>query len=186
MTVKEAVKQSGTGTGIIGAPHISGAQKLIEQDEDVLAAIIANVSIISNNDALKVDVFKLKNKINGALVITTNRVLFCNNILGAGETKAVFLHDIQSVDDKTTPFGLCKLRIKGITETLVIDMNAKAMNPFKSALNTAMSNSKNPTPVVVQQSATATDEVLKLKQLLDMGAITQEEFDLKKKEFLGL
>ena len=32
----------------------------------------------------------------------------------------------------------------------------------------------------------ATDEVMKLKGLLDAGAITQEEFDAKKKELLGL
>ena len=30
------------------------------------------------------------------------------------------------------------------------------------------------------------DEVMKLKGLLDAGAITQEEFDTKKKELLGL
>jgi len=32
----------------------------------------------------------------------------------------------------------------------------------------------------------ATDEVMKLKGLLDAGALTQEEFDAKKKELLGL
>lgn len=41
-----------------------------------------------------------------------------------------------------------------------------------------------------QQSATPTvssaDELKKFKELLDMGAITQEEFDQKKKELLGL
>lgn len=44
------------------------------------------------------------------------------------------------------------------------------------------------TPVggtVIQQS-TAADEVMKLKQLLDMGVISQEEFDKKKNELLGL
>ena len=30
------------------------------------------------------------------------------------------------------------------------------------------------------------DEIMKLKGLLDAGAITQEEFDAKKKELLGL
>ena len=30
------------------------------------------------------------------------------------------------------------------------------------------------------------DEIMKLKGLLDAGAITQEEFDKKKKELLGL
>ena len=35
-------------------------------------------------------------------------------------------------------------------------------------------------------SNSPTDEILKLKQLLDAGAITQEEYDTKKKELLGL
>ena len=34
--------------------------------------------------------------------------------------------------------------------------------------------------------ASDADEILKFKQLLDMGAITQEEFDAKKKQLLGL
>lgn len=34
--------------------------------------------------------------------------------------------------------------------------------------------------------ASVADEILKFKQLLDMGAITQEEYDAKKKELLGL
>ena len=41
-----------------------------------------------------------------------------------------------------------------------------------------------------QQPASATvsvaDELKKFKELLDMGAITQEEFDAKKKDLLGL
>ncbi len=39
---------------------------------------------------------------------------------------------------------------------------------------------------VAASSASAADEILKFKQLLDMGAITQEEFDTKKKQLLGL
>ncbi len=37
-----------------------------------------------------------------------------------------------------------------------------------------------------KQSDSAADELLKFKQLLDAGAITQEEYDAKKKELLGL
>ena len=42
---------------------------------------------------------------------------------------------------------------------------------------------------MVQQTiikTTNADEIRKYKELLDMGAITQEEFDVKKKELLGL
>ena len=35
-------------------------------------------------------------------------------------------------------------------------------------------------------STSAADEILKFKQLLDMGAITQEEFEAKKKQLLEL
>lgn len=49
---------------------------------------------------------------------------------------------------------------------------------------------ETPTPVqqAAPQPATASvaDEILKFKQLLDMGAITQEEFEAKKKQLLGL
>lgn len=37
-----------------------------------------------------------------------------------------------------------------------------------------------------QQQQSSTDEILKFKNLLDIGAITQEEFDAKKQQLLGL
>lgn len=40
--------------------------------------------------------------------------------------------------------------------------------------------------VVVQQSVSAADEIKKFKELLDMGVISQEEFDSKKKQLLGI
>lgn len=40
-------------------------------------------------------------------------------------------------------------------------------------------------PTVVQSTSSA-DELKKFKELLDMGVITQEEFDAKKKQLLGL
>ena len=44
------------------------------------------------------------------------------------------------------------------------------------------------TTTVIQQTAapSAADELKKFKELLDMGAISQEEYDAKKKQLLGL
>lgn len=39
---------------------------------------------------------------------------------------------------------------------------------------------------VQQMAPSSSDEILKLKQLLDMGAITNEEFEAKKKQLLNL
>lgn len=44
---------------------------------------------------------------------------------------------------------------------------------------------RSPQATVIQQSSPA-DEIKKYKELLDMGIITQEEFDAKKKQLLGL
>lgn len=41
-------------------------------------------------------------------------------------------------------------------------------------------------PVVVTGAVSSADELKKFKELLDMGIITQEEFDAKKKQLLGL
>ena len=41
-------------------------------------------------------------------------------------------------------------------------------------------------PVTVVQSNSPAEELKKMKELLDMGIITQEEFDAKKKQLLGL
>lgn len=43
-----------------------------------------------------------------------------------------------------------------------------------------------PQATVVMQQTSAADEIIKFKQLLDSGVISQEEFDAKKKQLLGL
>lgn len=43
-----------------------------------------------------------------------------------------------------------------------------------------------PQAAVIMQQTSAADEIIKFKNLLDMGVITQEEFDAKKKQLLGL
>ena len=45
---------------------------------------------------------------------------------------------------------------------------------------------KNSTAQQNAPAASAMDELKKLKELLDMGIVTQEEFDAKKKQLLGL
>ena len=41
-------------------------------------------------------------------------------------------------------------------------------------------------PVIVASAVSSADEIKKFKELLDLGIITQEEFDAKKKQLLGL
>jgi predicted Zn-dependent peptidase len=55
------------------------------------------------------------------------------------------------------------------------------MNPIKKVKK----EKKAPVQVSIQQTSSA-DELKKYKELLDQGIITQEEFDAKKKQLLGL
>lgn len=68
----------------------------------------------------------------------------------------------------------------------------KNFEEISTVLNKLFNERKNsvvhnvqPAPVVINNSSNA-DEIKKYKELLDMGAITQEEFDQKKKELLNL
>ena len=52
-------------------------------------------------------------------------------------------------------------------------------------IETRRSEMRAPAVTVTQQVSVA-DEIKKFKELMDMGVITQEEFDAKKKQLLGL
>lgn len=51
---------------------------------------------------------------------------------------------------------------------------------------TALSEKEKAATLSAEPGNTSADEIMKYKQLLDAGAITQEEYDAKKKQLLGL
>ena len=53
-------------------------------------------------------------------------------------------------------------------------------------LNDLLGASQNETTLVSVGATDAADQIAKYKELLDKGALTQEEFDAKKKQLLGL
>lgn len=63
-----------------------------------------------------------------------------------------------------------------------IDTYQKAME-IKSYIDDFIANKGTSTQV---NRASAADEIIKFKALLDQGILTQEEFDAKKKQLLGL
>lgn len=62
--------------------------------------------------------------------------------------------------------------------------NSKLIRLTEEEAKAEIEKQNAPTPVVAE--ASAADELKKFKELLDMGVITQEEFDAKKKQLLGL
>ena len=189
MTIEEAIKASET-TNILAKGSTKKAQSLIGKNEEVLYAINTNVSVIDNKKTLinnTKGIFSFKNSLNGVVAVTNLRVIFCSSIIGNTNIKQILIKDITSIDESIN--GLTKmgqLRVQGITESFLINIyKSRISNELKEVLYRAqemqkVSNFKSPNNYQLSNA----DEILKLKQLLDKGIITQEEFDNQKQKLL--
>ena len=101
MTVEEAIKKSGT-TNILAKGSTRKAQKLIKENEDVLYAINTNISIVDNKQTVLNNtkgMLSLKNSLNGVIVVTDTRIIFCSSIIGNTNIKQILIKDITSIDE---------------------------------------------------------------------------------------
>lgn len=120
------------------------------------------------------------------IVCTDARLLFLDKGMVYGLKKLEFPFDkINSVAYKVglvfgemeVHHGSAKMIVKNITKNTVERMASTIQKQIES-------HSKSTGQTIVQQNFSAADELLKYKQLLDAGVITQEEFDKKKAELL--
>ena len=192
MTIEEAIKESGT-TNILAKGSTKKAQSLIENNEEILYAINANVTIKENKSANASAAISLKNTVKNALnrvvAVTNKRILFCSSILGKSTIKQILVRDITSVDeDMNGLLQMGQMRIQGITEHFIININKKKVaeelrrNIYKSQ---EMQKEKNAMNTNNSNTSSNADEILKFKKLLDEGIITQEEFERKKQDLLN-
>jgi uncharacterized membrane protein len=72
-----------------------------------------------------------------------------------------------------------------IIAAIVFYIIGNSMNP-STKRNKAKNAESAPAQQTTAQQSSPADELKKYKELLDSGAITQEEYDAKKKELLGL
>lgn len=183
MTVKEALKRNGTALdALVFSGMIKKAEKMLLHNENVEFACNNNVYTIPNSEELKINLFNIKNRKPGIIVLTNKRIFFVNSVLGSGESKQIKIENIQSVDYKTN-MGLATVRIKGITDMIIIEATKKVAEELVLKLNQLQSSETSSNVDSFNKSSTA-DEIRKFKQLLDDGIITQDEFEIKKKELL--
>lgn len=184
MTVKEAIRKSGT-YNLLAPGSTKEAERQLQDNETVLFAINSNISVLPVNASLEIDLFKIKDKLNGVFVITDKRIFFSSSILYNKQTKEINLCDITSVDDKTNALGMSKIRISGLTEMFVIDVNKKTLQALKDSLHHAQ-NLSSENSATKKVNAEYIDELERLAKLLKNNIITQEEFEAKKKQLLDL
>ncbi len=187
MTIEEAIERSGT-KNILAKGSTKKAQSLIRENEEVLYAINTNVSVIDNKKTVinnTKGMFSLKNSLNGVVVITNARIIFCSSIIGNTNIKQILIKDITSIDESIN--GLTKmgqLRVQGITDTFLINIyKSNISNELKESIYEAQ-NMQNQINTATSNNNSSADEILKFKQLLDQGIITNQEFEKKKEDLL--
>ena len=123
-----------------------------------------------------------------SFVVTNKRLVWGRKIAFTSECQSLDLDNLETTSfAKHSPYtNFGAITIKTIANQYVISMGLKAAEEVNSVLPNALQELKNKSKETVTPVTSAADEILKFKSLLDMGAITQEEFDAKKKQLLGL
>lgn len=73
----------------------------------------------------------------------------------------------------------------GASTRIIKNVQKYSTKPFVDAVHKAMELSKKSNTATVQTNISVADEILKFKQLLDTGIITQEEFERQKDKLLN-
>ena len=188
-TIEDFLKDNKTYSAL-SKGSMKKAQEQLLEEEKLLYALNANVDIVNidtsnfnNRNKIAGGALKIKNKLNGVVAVTNSRIFFCNSTLGQSNIKEMRIKDIQSIDGSVSILKIGELKVRGLTDMFVIATNENIMNELKNVINSVKNEIERPT---INSSSSTADEIKKFKELLDSGAITQEEFDAKKKELLGL
>lgn len=74
----------------------------------------------------------------------------------------------------------------GAAASIVVFLILKNIDKIQSLLKVKQKSKRSTSSVADEKRTNTPDDLVKLKELLDKGIITQEDFDAKKKQILGL
>lgn len=121
-------------------------------------------------------------------ILTDSRVLFIDKGMVYGmKSSEIPLSMINGVSySKGLLLGSISI-INGATTTKIDNVSKETASLFVDKIKEASANLKETSQqTVITNNVSSADEILKFKKLLDEEIITQEEFNAKKKELLGL
>ncbi|APH18878.1 PH domain-containing protein [Clostridium botulinum] len=124
-----------------------------------------------------------------AYAITNRRIMLSQKSAVAGETfKSVSL---ENINDITFESGVLfsTITIDTIREILKIELykgSGKLVNSKIHEVIDAINNNSKHRSLQSNNAVSVADELKKFKELLDMGVLTQEEFNAKKKQLLNI
>lgn len=169
------IQQNNSAGGFRISDHVQVLASVLKPDANVLFAFVGLIYEWNSN--------------TGACAVTDDGYLTIASagLLTGNDAKKFRFSDIREFSVKNDVIGNYVI-VETLTESLrihVADQN-RAFSIHNKLLELKEQFDKKQTQSGTTGSGSVADELLKFKSLLDMGAITQDEFDLKKKELLNL
>lgn len=160
-----------------GIKHFSLIEEALGNDEYAIMCFIGlhNYISMSQHDQ------------NYAYAITNKRIIMAQQKLIGQNFQTVAIDNLNDIT-MTTGMVFGKIIIDTIKETFNVGVNklvAKNINNVIHDVLLSLKDSKTSVSANASVESSA-DEILKYKNLLDMGAITEDEFNEKKRQLLGL
>lgn len=177
--IKLAVKEF-HGNTALQKGNIETIEKALWEDEKVYFATGTNAIVCSSNP-------QRTQKLPGFAILTNQRFIFAYKALWEHKMETVSVRDIQSVSCFGNGITGGHVEIQTITKTYNLlvyykkDLIQKIQSVFDKVKNEAVMSFQSPS-----SGFSAADELKKYKELLDLGAITSEEYDAKKSQLLNI
>ena len=147
--------------------------------------IIASLEI--DEDVL----FCLPYNFNSCVAFTNKRIIDAAKMTGFFQTNMTNTYSYESVNSVQGFVNYLVIKITGEPDHMYAPLKGReqvavAVKRINEAIAQYKKQSSAPAATIVVNNNSAADELKKFKELLDLGIITQEEFEAKKKELLGL
>lgn len=143
--VQDLLRESKTSMGIMGKSSTKAAVQMLLPNERPIYAILTNVSLGETQSAKEFQSKGIKNKSNGVLIITDERLLFAG-ALGTPVSKAMDLAEITTIDDSDVSSVIRSvLRVETADTIMAIDGNKQVLSAFYGVLKHAVRKRKRQT-----------------------------------------
>ena len=156
----------------------------LDSDEETLA--VANCQPLHRGNAPDI--------MGCVVVFTTKRILLCGStsaLTNSLSCTSILIDNVSSINpSKGLLLGSVQIETIGNDDIRMINLKKEEVDRitkrFTDALKIAKEKIKEKSATTVIQQVSVADEILKFKGLLDAGIITQEEYNAKKNQLLGL
>lgn len=185
-TAKEMVdfcieKSSAMGNSGNLYPHFAMIERNLLDDEEVLYAF----SSVGVKDRKRKSI--LSDYV--AVVCTNKKLMYAGKKLTRGDfLRSVNYDTINDISSEKWLFAYGTVIVDSLTEYMNFTVTKESVEKIRNAILEIIEDNqaKKNIPIAQNNPTSAADELRKYKELLDDGIISQEEFDQKKKQLLGL